>query len=127
MVAILRTQPVAALLDRPNTAPLAIANLEDVFDQPPRGGVAIGADGPGIGIFDHCATRLELAYRPQNALEQVERLEASDHNRHAEIPCNRFVIAAADDSANVSGTEKALNAVIGRREKGLHHGGHHDV
>ena len=60
VVAILVAQLEAALRDQADAPPLAVADLEDVVDQPPGRGVALGPDGPGVRVLDLGAARFEL-------------------------------------------------------------------
>ncbi len=51
-----------------------------------------------------------------DALEQVDGLEAGDHDRHAEVARDGLVVAPALDGADVPGREEPLHAVPRRDE-----------
>src|SRR5439155_12899980 len=74
VVAVLIAQSVATLRNRSDAAPLAVADLEDLIEQPPRRRVAVSADGPRILRFDRRLPRFELTQGPQQALEHVDGL-----------------------------------------------------
>ena len=79
VVAILVAQPVAALGDQADAAPLAVADLEDVVDQPPRRRVPLAAARPGAYWFSTSARPASSCRTvAQHAFEQVDRLEAGD-------------------------------------------------
>ena len=54
-----------------------------------------------------------------DALQDVERLEAGDHDRHAVARGERLVLLEAHDGADMAGGEEALDAVVGRIEDRL--------
>jgi hypothetical protein len=60
-------------------------------------------------------------------LQEIDRLEAGDHDRRAVAIGEPLVRARADDGADVSGAEKRLHAVVGRLEDGGHRGGNEHV
>lgn len=71
----------AAGWDRAEAAPVAVGDDEGVFDELAGGGVALGADGAGVGVFHFGAAGFELADAAEQALEDVDGFESGDDNR----------------------------------------------
>jgi hypothetical protein len=111
-----RTQAQAALLDRADAAPRAVAGLEHPGHHRLRGLVAAEGDRADELVLDLGASLLELSDQHQDALEQVDRLEPRDDERHAEVVRDRLVLAPALHRADVTGREEALDPVA-RRHK----------
>ena len=84
VVAVLVAQPEAALGDQADAAPLAVADLEDVVDQPPRPGLPSRRTARAYGFSTSARPASSCRTVRQDAFEQVERLEAGDHDRHAD-------------------------------------------
>src|SRR5205085_9482641 len=118
---------VAALGDQADAAPLAVADLEDVLDQPARLRVAGALHGPAVLVLDLGPPGFQLPHGPQHAFEQVERLEASYHNWNAVAAGDRLVLGHAHDGADVAGTEERLDAVAGRLQDRGNHRRHEHV
>ncbi len=79
-----------------------------------RGRVTIEVHGAGIGIVDFGQfPGFEQADDVQNPVDQIERLEASNRHRDAVFGGQRRVFVIAHHGADVSGQQKALNAVGG--------------
>ena len=72
VVAILVAQLVAALRDQADPAPLAVADLEDVLDQPSRRRVPLGPDGAGVWVLDLRPALLQLEDRAVDAFQEVD-------------------------------------------------------
>ena len=75
----------AALRDLADAAPAAVHDLEDLAHDRLRRRVAVAADRAGVLVLDLGAALLELADAEVDAFEDVERLEAGDDDRHAEV------------------------------------------
>ncbi len=127
VVAVLVAQLEAAFGDQADAAPLAVAHLEDVLDQPPRRRVALDPHGPGVLVFHLRPALLELANRAQHALQQVERLEACDDDGHPVAVGDGPVLGGAHDGADVARPEEGLHAVARRLKDGGDHRRHQDV
>ena len=69
----------------------------------------------GVLVLDLRAPLLELLHAHVDALQDVERLEAGDDDRHAILRGQRLVLRVAHDRADVTGGEKTLHAVVRRR------------
>src|SRR5262245_63241811 len=62
VLAVLPADAVSRLRDRPDAAPVAVADLEHLEHDVARGPVAVPRHGPGILVLDRRAARLELAH-----------------------------------------------------------------
>ena len=69
------------------------------------------------------AALLELLDRHQDPLQNIDRLEAGDDDRHVVARADRLVLAISHHGADVAGAEKALHAVARRRRIAASAGG----
>ena len=69
VIAILRTQSIAALRNRADAAPFAVVNLEYFFNQLQCRRVALAAHRSDILILNFCSAVFELPDGPQNPLQ----------------------------------------------------------
>ena len=76
-------RPRPLLRDLADAAPRARHHLEHLGDQRLRGPVALLADHARVLVLDLGAALLELLHAQVDALQDVERLEAGDDDRHA--------------------------------------------
>src|SRR5262245_13934021 len=107
------SQPKSTLGDGADPAPLPVADLESRPDERAGGLVPVAAHHPRILVL-HCRLAgLELTHGSEHAVEEIERLESRDHDGHAVVPGDRLVLAIAHDRADVSGPEKATDAIAG--------------
>jgi hypothetical protein len=120
-------QPPAAVRDHPDAAPGAVGDLEDVGEHRLGGGVALRANSPGVGVLDGVLAAFELSDRTADALEDVERFEAGDHDRHAVAFGQLRILLDAHHAADVAGRQEALDAAVGRAHHGLDRRGHPHV
>ena len=80
-------------------------------DQLLRRHVALAAHRARVLVLDLGAAFLELLDAHVDALQDVERLEAGDDDRHAVLRRERLVLGVAHHRADVAGREEALHAV----------------
>jgi hypothetical protein len=73
----------AALRNFTDAAPFAGNDFENFLDQILRRLVAFAAHGAAVLVFHFGAAGFKLLHRHQHALQNVQRLEAGDDNRHA--------------------------------------------
>ena len=66
----------------------------------------------GVLVFHFRAAGFELLHRHQNALQNVQRLETGDDNRHAVFFHQRKIFLVAHHRADVAGGEKRLHAAV---------------
>ena len=76
--AVLRVENQAAAGDHADRAPVGIADLEDLVDEPAGGGVALGADGGAVDVADGRTAVGDLLDDLGQAGEHLVGLEASD-------------------------------------------------
>ena len=57
------------------------------------GPIALRADGPRVLVLDLGPACFELLDAQQHALEDIQRFETGDHDRHVVLPGDRFVFA----------------------------------
>jgi hypothetical protein len=91
------------------------------------GSIPLALHSASVLVLDDRATRLELADRHQDALEQIERLEAGDHDRDVVSLGDRLVLRPAHDGADVAGGEERLDLARRRLEDRGHRRRHQDV
>ena len=101
----------------PIAAPLARAHLEHGQHLLLGERDALAGHGAGVLVLDLVPALLELADRHPDALEQVERLEAGDDDRHAVLGGDRLVLGPAHDRADVAGGQEPLD-LVGRASPG---------
>ena len=68
-------------------------------------------------VLDLAATLLQLAQDHVDRLQQVERLEARDHDRLAVVGRDELEGPCADDRRDVPGPDEAVEAQVGRLEQ----------
>ena len=113
--------------DRTDAAPGSIARLEDAPHNGLGRAVALTLDRSSVLVLDDRPTLFELADRHQDPLEQIERLKARHHDRHAVLGRDRLVLGPAHDRTNVTGREKRLNLACRRVEDRRHRRRHQNV
>ena len=118
---------VAAPRDLPEAPPAPVGDDEDVLDHLQGGRVAVADDRAGVLVLDRRLAPLELRHRGEDALQEVEGLEAGDHDRDAVLRADRLVVAVAGDGADVAGGEEALDLDPVRGEQRLEGGRHQHV
>src|SRR4051812_31146017 len=59
-LAVLGGQPPAAVRDHADAPPGPVGDLEDVLQHGPGRGVALGPDGPGVGVVDAVLAAFQL-------------------------------------------------------------------
>ena len=116
-----------ALGDLADAAPAPGHDPEHLGHHLARRRIARPPDGAGVLVLDLGAARLQLPDAEIDALEDVERLEAGDHDRHAVAAGDRLVLVEAHDRADVAGGEEALDAVGRAAEDRGHRRRHEDV
>jgi hypothetical protein len=89
--------------------------------------VALAAHGAGVGVFHFAPAFLQLLYALVDALQDIQRLEAGDHDGHAVFFGQRAVLLDAHDHAHVAGGQKTLHPALGRLHEGLDGGRHQHV
>ncbi len=119
-----RGQAESALGNLAHAPPLAWNHLEDLLDELLRGPVAFPLHRPGVLVFHLRAAFLQLLDHHVDPLENVQGLEAGDHDGDLVLAGQRLVLPEPHHSADVAGGEKALHLIVGRREDGLHGRGH---
>ena len=121
------TQSVAGRGDEADAAPFAVAHFEDFEHAVAGSSVALAGDGAHVLVFDFGAALFELADEHEDGFQEVEGLEAAHHEGDAEIAGEFLVFGVTHHGANVSGSDKALHAVVGEAEQETDSGGDEDV
>ena len=120
-------QPQAALRDDADAAPAVVDDLEDAVHYRQRLRIALALHGAAVLVLDLVPSRLELLDEHVRRLEEVERLEAADDDRHAVLLRQPLVVDVAGDGADVSRRQEALHPVVRRRCDRFQGGRHQDV
>ena len=84
-----------------------------------RGPIALEGDDAAVGVLDFVTAAFELHHRAANAIEQIERLKAGDHDGDAVLLGQRRILPVAHHAAHVAGQQKGLHLVAGRLHDGL--------
>src|SRR5690606_13983105 len=96
--------------DFAHSSPLARDHLEHAGHDLLRWTVAFRADGPAVLVLDFGPAGLELADAHEHALQDVQRLEARDHNGHPILCGERDVFFVSHYGADVTRSEERLDA-----------------
>lgn len=108
-------------------APGPVGHPEHVADRVLRRGVARPPHGPHVLVLHLVPARLQLPYGHEDALQQIQRLEAGDHDGHVVAGGDRLVLAPAHHRAHVPGGEEGLHLAVGVVEQGGHGRRYEDV
>jgi len=81
--------------------------------------VAVAGDGAAVLVLDLGAAAFQLRNGQADALQQIQRLEAGDHDGDVVALGERFVFVKAHDRADVAGREEGLDAAVGGAQNGL--------
>src|SRR5262249_54793230 len=127
VIAVLVAQLETTLGNQTDTAPLTVAHLEYVLDEPSRRRIAVEPHTASILGLDLRPAGFELRHRAQQAFEQVARLEAGDDNGHAIAAGDRLVLATAHHRTDVAWSEERLYAIARRLQDSGNHWWHEDV
>src|SRR5215475_12143218 len=111
---------VTALRDGSDAPPFSVAHFEYLVDELLRSHVAIAGDDAAVLIFHLEPSLLELLNSFQNAVEQIERLESCDYDRHFIPGAYRLVLPIAHHSAYMTRAEECLNPIQRRLQNGRH-------
>ena len=98
--------------DVADAAPPAVADLEHLAHHRLRVRVAGVRHRARIRVLDLGLPGLELLRAGVDPLEDVDRLEAGDHDRHVVAARDRLVLGGPHDRADVPGGEEAVDATI---------------
>jgi len=120
-------QPQAAAGDHADAAPGVVVGLEHARHRGAGMRVAVGGDGAPVGVLDLGPALAPLPHGGEDALGEVGRFEAGDHDGHRERARDRFVLGCAHDGADVPGRQEGLYPVAWRGEDGAHGARHADV
>ena len=93
------------------------AQLEDLGHRREGGPVALVGDDARVLVLDLAAAVAQLAQDHLHRLEQVERLEARDHDRAAVVGRDELERPAADDGRDVAGADEAVEPEVWRLEQ----------
>ncbi len=115
----LRRKPKPALGDLADAAPRARHDRNTSRISACAGAVAVAAHRARVLVLHLARAPPRAGARTLDALQDVERLEPGDHDRHAVARRERLILLDAHDRADMAGGEEALDAVAGRREDGL--------
>ncbi len=122
MLRVVRTQAVARPRNGSDPSPLAIRHLEDVEHERARRSVAFTDHHAAVLILDARAALLELANAHEDALEEIDGLEAADHDRSVMASRKRLVLLEAHHRADVPGAKEGLHAIAGGLQDGADRG-----
>ena len=112
-------EPQRALGDEAEAAPLEVrAQLEHLGHHLERAQVALPRDDAPVLVLDLAAALGELAQDHVDRLQDVERLEARDHDRPAVVGRDELERPRADDRRDVPGADEAVEAQVRRLEQG---------
>src|SRR5215467_9929299 len=84
-------QLVPTLRNRAHSAPLPVANLEDLIDQPLSRYISIAGNNPAVLVLYVETAGFELLHGFQNTFQQICRFKAGDHDRNSVAGADRFV------------------------------------
>ena len=118
---------VATGRDGAYAAPLAVANAEDPVHELAGTRIPVVTDDSRVAVVELGAPLLQLLHRREKAAQQIDRLEAGDHDRDPMLPRQRGIVAGTDDSAHVARPEEGLHAVVGGRYHRRNGGRHEHV
>src|SRR4051794_7771597 len=112
-------QPQRALRDEAEAAPLEVrAEREHLGHRPQRRRVALVRDDALVLVLHLAAPLAELAQDHVDRLQQVERLEARDHDRTAVVGGDELERPRADHGRDVAGADEPVEPQVGRLEQG---------
>src|ERR1700740_2047170 len=97
------TEFVTALWDRTDATPLTVTNLEYLVDQVLSHQVPFPFNHAGILILDIPFTLFELLDCHENTLENIQRLEASNHDRNMKALRDGLVFSIPHHGTDVTG------------------------
>src|SRR5579859_3649317 len=115
----LRTQAQAALGNHSDAPPLLVRDLKHSFHHFLRGHVACLGYRTHILVFHFGRTFFELGHEHQDGFQDVHRLEASDHNRYAEVSRELFILAVSHNGTHVTRRDKTLDTIFPGAQKQL--------
>src|SRR5664279_1540196 len=115
-------QPQTALRYFTDAAPLAMYHSKDRRHQLLRRHIPFLAHRPRVLVLHFVTPFLQLRHTHVDALQQVERLEASHHDRDLIFFRNRFIFLVAHHRANMPCSEESLHKVVRRSENYFHRG-----
>src|ERR1039457_331202 len=102
----------AAGRDLAEPAPLTIRYLEHFGNAFLRGAVPFAASGANVLVLDLVAAFFQLAHGQENALQNIERLEAGDHDGDPVTLRDRKIFFIAHDGANVARGQESLDDAV---------------
>src|SRR5882724_3202156 len=118
---------IAALRDRPHPSPLLVADLENLpYDLMCREVAAVGHH-PTILVIHLGSSFFKLPDDSENPLQDIQRLEASDHDRNLVGCANRLILLVSHDRADMTGAQETLHPVLRRLQDGRDRRGDADV
>src|SRR5271166_759822 len=103
-------------------APLPVHHLKHFNNAFLRRTVPFPPLGPRVLVLHFVAAFFQLAHRHENAIENVEWLEASHHDWHFVPLRDRKIFFVAHDGADVACRQKSLDHAIRRRQQRFHGG-----
>ena len=113
-----RRERVAAHRDLAEAAPAAVGHDEHLADHLQRRHVPLAHDRPRVLVLDPRLAALELGDRGEDALQQVEGLEAGHDDRDAVARGDRLVVGVAGHGADVARSQESLDLrVLARQER----------
>src|ERR1035438_8748924 len=77
-----------------------------------RGAVPFAASGASVLVLDLVAAFFQLAHGQENALQNIERLEAGDHDGDPVTLRDRKIFFIAHDGANVARGQESLDDAV---------------
>ena len=108
-------QPQRRLRDEPESAPLEVrAQREHLGHHLQRLQVAVRRNDPLVLVLDLATPVVQLAQDHQDRLQDVERLEAGDHDRPAVVVGNEVKRPRPDDRAHVARANESVEPQVRR-------------
>src|ERR1035438_6201467 len=101
MFAELLAQLVTAFRDRPHSSPLAISDFKHIEYQFLRRLVPFPVQDARVFVLYFGAPALQLPDGHQDSLQNVQRLESRDDDRHLELRAERLVLPLSHDGADM--------------------------
>ncbi len=108
----------AAVGDEAEAAPLEVrTQLEHLGQHLERAQVALVGHDALVLVLDLAPALGELAQDHRDRLQDVQRLEARDHDRLAVVGGDELERPRADDRRDVAGADEAVQAQVGRLQQ----------